>query len=333
MRLLITEARSLIEGLMRAIDHTPGEAAVIADHLLDCELRGLGYAGIARALVIGDYIRSRELKRGPMTLLKETPVSAHWDAQNTVGYLVAAQATEVAIAKAALTGVGVVGASKTYYTGMFSYYLEKVTRAGYVGLVMGSGTQVVAPHGGTEPQFCTNPIAFGFPSDDVPVIWDIGTSTSTHAEILLAQRLDRPLPEGVGYDAEGRPTTDPFKVLPGGAITAWGGHRGSGLALAIQMMAMMVGQANRLATATEPYDCGFFLTAWDPGLFGDPAAFRQAISGYVAEVEATRPLDPDRPVRVPFARSAAVRAERLAAGWIEVPDAVVETARGIVDTA
>jgi Malate/L-lactate dehydrogenases len=332
MKLQIAEARALMEGLMLALDHTPSEAAVIADHLLDCELRGLGYAGLARALVITDYVRKLGLERGPMTLLRETPVSAQWDAQNTVGYLVAAEATRVAIDKARRQGVGVVGASRTYYTGMFSYYLERVTAAGFVGLVMGSGTQVVAPHGGTEPQFCTNPIAFGFPSEGVPVIWDIGTSTSTHAEVLLAQRLNRPLPEGVGFDAGGRPTTDPFAVLPGGAITAWGGHRGSGLAMSIQMMSMMAGQVNAVA-GDGPMDCGFFLTVWDPAMFGDPAVFRQAISAYATQIEATRPLDPARPVRVPFARSAAVRAERLAAGWIEVPDPVVETARGIVEAA
>ena len=333
MKLEIAEARALLEALMRDLDHTPDEAGVIADHLLDCELRGLGYAGIARALAIGDYIRSRGLQRGPVTLLRETPVSAHWDAQNTVGYLVAAQATDVAIAKAKALGVGVVGASRTYYTGMFSYYLERVTAAGLVGLVMGSGVSVVAPHGGTEPRFCTNPIAFGFPAADVPVIWDIGTSNSTHAEVLLAQRLGRALPEGVGYDADGRPTTDPFKVLPGGSITAWGGHRGSGLALSIQLMSMMVGQINATSSATDPYDCGFFLTVWDPALFGDATDFRHRVSTYAAEIEATRPLDLAHPVRVPFARSAAARAERLAAGWIEVSDAVVATARGIVGVA
>lgn len=332
MKLQITEARALMEGLMRALDHSVDEAAIIADHLLDCELRGLGYAGLARALVITDYVCKLGLKRGPVTLLRETPVSAQWDAQNTVGYLVAAEATRVAITKARQTGVGVVGASRTYYTGMFSYYLERVTEAGFVGLAMGSGTQVVAPHGGTEAQFCTNPIAFGFPTDGVPVIWDIGTSTSTHAEVLLAQRLKRPLPEGVGYDAEGRPSTDPFAVLPKGAITAWGGHRGSGLAMSIQMMSMMVGQVNALAS-DQPMDCGFFLTVWDPAMFGDPAAFRQAICAYARAIEATRPLDPAQPVRVPFARSAAVREERRAAGWIEVPDLVVETARGIVEAA
>lgn len=330
MKLDIAEARTLLEQTMQAVGHDESEAAVIADHLLDCELRGLGYAGLARALAIADYIRNRKLTRRPIALLKETAVSAHYDGGDNVGYLVAGKATEVAIAKAREVGMAAVAASKTYYTGMFSYYMERITAAGLVGMAAGSGVSVVAPFGGTEPRFCTNPIAFGFPTGGVPLIWDIGTSSTTHAEVLLAQRLSTSLPAGIAYDSEGNPTTDPFKVLPGGAITAWGGHRGSGLALSIQVLSMMAGQINAFASSPAPYDCGFFLAVFDPALFGDPDDFRHRVTEYVDLMNETRPADPEKPVRVPFARSHAQRAERLAAGWIEVSDKLVETARSIV---
>lgn len=54
---------------------------------------------------------------------------------------------------------------------MFSYYMELVTKSGLVGMAAGSGPSIVAPFGGTQARFCTNPIAFGFPSDGIPVIW------------------------------------------------------------------------------------------------------------------------------------------------------------------
>jgi LDH2 family malate/lactate/ureidoglycolate dehydrogenase len=67
----------------------------------------------------------------------------------------------------------------------------------------------VAPFGGTEPRFGTNPIAFGFPSDDGPVIWDIGTANIDHAKVSVCMRPGQPLREGLAFDEHGQPTTDP----------------------------------------------------------------------------------------------------------------------------
>ena len=329
MQLTLDKARELLTGSMRAIDYDAAEAAIIADHLLDCELRGLGYAGLARALTIVEYVRKLDLKRTPMQVLHETPVSARIGGGNNVGYVVADKATAKAIAKAKAQGMAVVGAAQTFYTGMFSYYLERLASAGLCGMIAGSGPAVVAPFGGTEARFCTNPVAFGFPTDGVPLIWDIGTSSLTHAEVVLTRRKGEALPEGLAFDAEGNPTSDPDAVLSGGALAVWGGHRGSGLALSIQVLSMLAGQVNAFGPSDDPMDCGFFLFAFDPGLFGSADEFRTSVSDYVDILVATRPVDPSRPVRAPFARSAALRQERLSAGVIEVPDLVVENLRAI----
>ena len=332
MRIGIEEARNLLEGGMKSVGYSEDQSATIADHLLDCELRGLGYAGLARAVTIVEYIHSTNLERGVITTLKESPVSTQLDGANNVGYLVASQATDIALQKAKDMGMAVVGVSKTYYTGMFSYYLERVTEAGFVGMIAGSGPSLVAPFGGSEARFCTNPIAFGFPSQDAPVIWDIGTSSVTHAEVVLAKRLGYPLPDDIAFDAEGNSTTDAAAMLSGGAITAWGGHRGSGLALSIQLLSMMAGQVNAFQPNAGPMDCGFFLAIFDPELFGSTDSFKQAVSDYSAQIAATRPIDPAHRVRVPFSRSHAVRQQQLNEGAIEVPDLVVETLREICAT-
>lgn len=331
LKLTLEQARSLLTGSMRAIGHDAREAGIIADHLLDCELRGLGYAGLARALTIVEYVRRLNLVPRPMQVVHETPVSAKIDGGDNVGYLVASMATDMAIAKAKANGLAIAGAARTYYTGMFSYYLEKIAEAGLCGMIAGSGPAFVAPFGGTEARFCTNPIAFGFPTDGVPLIWDIGTSSLTHAEVVLAQRKGEGLPPGLVFDGAGNPTTDPSAVLSGGALTVWGGHRGSGLALTIQVLAMLAGQVNAFEPSSDPMDCGFFLLAFDPGLFGSATDFRASVSDYIRILTRTRPADPARPVRAPFARSAALRARRLEEGVIEVPDLVVTSLRAICD--
>ena len=245
MLMKIGRARELAVQALRAVGYSIEDGQVIADHLIDCGLRGLAFGGLARALSVIERVRATDTPRGSFRVLRETAVSATLDGGDEVGYLVASRVTELAIAKAQKSGIVVVGANQTWYTGMFSYYLERVTEAGFVGMAAGSGGHIVAPYGSSEARFGTNPIAFGFPSNEHPVIWDIGTAELMVGEAVLAHRPEQPLPEGVAFDREGRPTRTPLDVI-GGAITVWGGHKGSGLALVVQLLGCWRGRARRL---------------------------------------------------------------------------------------
>ena len=68
----------------------------------------------------------------------------------------------------------------------------------------------------------SNPVAFGFPSDGTPVIWDIGTSAIMSGEVMLAQRLGVPLPEGSAFNKDGQPTRDPGEALAGASPSGVG---------------------------------------------------------------------------------------------------------------
>ena len=318
MKLSIQDARALAESCMEAVGHTREEAEIIADHLIDCELRGLQFGGLPRALSIVERIRDTTTPRRPISIERETPSSASIDGGDQVGYLVGRRAMDLAINKAKGTGLAVIGARETWYTGMFSYYLEKITGAGFAGMAAGSAPPRVAPHGGTESRFGTNPIAFGFPSTGTPIIWDIGTSAVMSGEAMLANRLGTLLPEGSAFDPDGDPTRDPDAALKG-AFGVWGGHKGSGLALVIQLLGMMCG-----AAAAPPIvrDCGFFLLVIDPNLLTDAEDYKQRVDECADSLRATRPLEPGKPVRVPFERSIKERSKRLAAGTIEVANPV-----------
>ena len=326
MRLSVSEARSLVEATLATAGHSSEECAIIADHLIDSELRGFAYGGLARTLSVIERIRATTTPRRPITVLQQTPFSASLDGGDNVGYLVGQRATRIAIDKAVQTGIAVIGASKTWYTGMYSYYLEQITAAGLVGMIAGSGTQQVAPYGGTEGRYGTNPLAFGFPSSTTPVIWDIGTANVMIGEVALKRRLGQLLPEGLAYDTEGQPTRDPAAAF-GGAFAVWGGHKGSGLAMMVQMLGMMTGQA----TAPAPQrDSGLFILAVKPALVGSGDDFAARVAEYAQSIRDVRPLHPGEPVRVPFDRSFAERNRRRAADAIDVPDQVVDTLRGII---
>ena len=185
----------------------------------------------------------------------------------------------------------------------------------------------VAPEGGTEPRFGTNPIAFGFPSEGQPVIWDIGTSQMMIADTALAKVLGRPLEPNKAFDASGHPTTDPEKALEG-AFRVWGGHKGSGLALSVQLLGMLCGAQ---AMPDRFGGIGFFLMVLDPAILVSAETFRKEVEAYVDAIRSTRAEDPSRPVRMPFDRSRALRAKTLQDGAIEVPVEVLDALRGFVE--
>src|ERR1700689_202312 len=189
MRLTIPEAHQLAARVMATLGHDAADSELIADHLIDCELRGQGYGGLARALSIAERMERQGDHRRPISVLHETPVSARLDGGDHIGYVVAHRATTLAIEKAEAAGIAMVGASDTWYTGMLSYYAEMAAARGLVSIIASNASPWVAPHGATEGRMGTNPICFGFPSADEAIIFDIGTSAIIHAEVTLASRL------------------------------------------------------------------------------------------------------------------------------------------------
>jgi delta1-piperideine-2-carboxylate reductase len=318
MRLSIDEARRLLDTIMQRHGHSASEAAVIADHLLDCELRGLRQGGLARAISICEQLARIAGARQPMRVEHETPLSARIDGGNQVGYLVGKRATELAMEKAGSTGLAMVGAHNTWYTGMLSYYAEMVVRAGLVCMIASNASAWVAPHGATQGRFGTNPICFGFPGSDAPVIWDIGTSIIIHADAMLARRLGKDIPPGVAYDSQGRLTTDPSAAL-GGALLAWGGAKGSGLGLAVQLLGIMAGSTT---IPQELAGFGFLIVLMNPELLAPGEDYRAKVSEYADWVRTAQPVDPAVPVRVPFERSMQDRARRIEERFVEVPDVI-----------
>jgi delta1-piperideine-2-carboxylate reductase len=318
MRVALDEARALLESVMRRLGHDAAEAAVIADHLLDSEIRGFRQGGLARALSIAERLARPGRARSPMRVTHETAVAARLDGGDNIGYLVGRRAMELALTKVGAHGIAMVAAHNTWYTGMLSYYAEMAVAQGKVTMIASNATAWVAPHGATEGRFGTNPICFGFPGEDAPVIWDIGTSIIIHADAMLARRLGKKLPEGVAYDAAGAPTTDPTAALSG-ALVAWGGAKGSGLGLVVQLLGIMAG------STVIPQDLqgfGMLVVLMDPAVLAPGEDFAAKVSEYAQWVRTGRASDPKAPVRMPFERSQRDRARVLKEGYIEVPEVI-----------
>ena len=321
MKVNLTDARALAIAALKAIDFDDEAAAVTADHLVDAALRGVTFGSLPRILAIAEKMRDEGDNRKPIKVIRETPVSALLDGGDQVGYYVAHRATTMAIDKAKKSGIAIVGANNTFYTGLFSYYMEMATRAGLVAMAAGNGPAVVAPEGAIDGRLGTNPIAFGFPSKGDPVIWDIGTCAIMHGELLLHQRLGEQLPEGVAIDKNGTPTRDPAAALAG-AIRTWGGHRGSGLSMVVQLLGAMT-DAPVISPAMR--EMAYLIIVVDPKILMPHGEYPARVTELSEKIRSARPTDPKRPVRMPFDRSAADRKRRKAENAIEIPDRVYES--------
>jgi delta1-piperideine-2-carboxylate reductase len=319
-KLTVREARALAIGALKSLAFDDDDAAVTADHLVDGALRGVTYGSLPRILSIAERIAETGDHRRAMRVVRESPVSALLDGGDHVGYVVAHRATRMAIDKAKQSGIAIVGANNTYYTGLFSFYMEMATREGLVAFAIGNGPAIVAPEGAIDARLGTNPVAFGFPSQGDPTIWDIGTCAIMHGEVQLHRRLGQPLPEGAAIDKDGAPTRDPAAALAG-AIKTWGGHRGSGLAIVVQLLAAM---CDAPVISPGMREMVYLVVVIDPKLFMPEGNYPERVAELGEAIRSARPIAADRPVRMPFDRSAEDRRRRIAEDAIEVPERVYD---------
>ncbi len=207
--LSIFEASRICATALEKAGYSASDAKMITEHLVDAELRGSPFAGLARALSIIERLRDSEIKSSKdIEVLSEGAAFVRIDGHDAVGYLVAERATQLAIEKAKASGVAVVGANNFWYSGNLAYYAEMAAKEDLVCILASNTSPLVAPEGASEARFGTNPVCIGFPTSlkDRPVIWDIGTSNIMHAQIVRAQRLGIELPEGAVLSKEGYPS-------------------------------------------------------------------------------------------------------------------------------
>ncbi len=320
MQISFSDARSLAIDVLTNHGVSSEHAAIVADHLVDAAAAGHAFAGLPRVLALVDNLRNKPAGK-PITVEELGANAAMIDGNGNNGYVTSLIGIDRAIALAKANGVGIVGIRDTWFSGRLAYYVERAAREGLVAFHTANTMARVAPHGGIDRIFGTNPLAFAFPCDPHPLVIDFGTGSTTWGDVLLRQKLGKPLAEETAVDARGAPTTDPTAALAG-AFLPWGGHRGYGLSLVVQVLGILCGGR---VVADDVSACGFFFLVFDPALLMPLAEFKEKVGALVETLETSRPSPGGVRVRVPGRSSIARRAEADRTGMIEVDDAVYET--------
>jgi LDH2 family malate/lactate/ureidoglycolate dehydrogenase len=316
VHLSVDEARSIGERAMRGIGYDPEEARILTDHVLDAALCGYEYSGLAKLLNVPEHRRFK-LPRQSMRLLRETEVSALYDGGNNNGMIAIYQAAKATIAKAEAHGIALVGVTNTWMSGRNAYFVEMIANAGYVAIHTASSGGAVAPLGGVKPILGTNPIAFAIPTDDGPLILDMGTSAFMATELQLRVRRNEALPEGVAIDRDGKPTTDPAEAQAG-ALLPFAGYKGFGLGLIVQALGVLGG-----AGMIEGAGDGYLFIAFRPDLLIPLEQCKREVGALIERVKAVPRAPGIKEIRIPGENSARNRA-RLSQEGLDIDQLVYD---------
>ncbi|MFC7249261.1 Ldh family oxidoreductase [Halomicroarcula sp. GCM10025324] len=291
----------------RAHGITAPDAVQTAEVLVSADARGKHSHGLLR---LPRFVRGIEHGNvdpdGTIAVASERGGAATISGGSRLGPAVASTATAEAMDRAENHGVGAVGVRDSNHLGMLGYYTDQLQQAGYVGIAMTNTEPAMPPYGGAEPVLGTNPIAIGLPTDPVFNL-DMSTSAIARGTVFQEQETGGELPEGVALDADGQPTTDPAAALDG-TMLPFGGPKGSGLAVAVEVLAggLVGASMGEAVTGTyhteDPCTKGDLFLAIDPDALG-VSDFADRASSFLTTLTNGAPAAHADEIRLPGQRS------------------------------
>jgi LDH2 family malate/lactate/ureidoglycolate dehydrogenase len=315
---------------LRAAGVSEVQASVTADRLIEADLRGRTGHGIIRLPSYVKRIRAGAINLTPnITLCHETATSALIDGDNGLGQVVMTRATELAIDKANVSGLAMVGTVHSNHAGAAGVYTAMALRHDLASMYFAvANANGLAPWGGRERLLGTNPIAASFPAgEEIPFQLDIATTVASHGSIRVKEQAGEPMPEGWVIDADGNPITDP-RLVDDGFLVPIGGYKGSGLNIMIGVLAgVMTGAAfgrhvvNFRADASTPTNTGQSIFVFRPDLFMPMDEYKQEMDRQLREFRASESMTSE-PVRLPGERATELEIEQRRLG-IPVPDSLI----------
>lgn len=294
------------------------DADVVAGSLVDANLRGIDSHGVTRIPVYVERLQRGLVNPRPdIRVLSESGAALVVDGDNGMGAVVTARAVAIALDRVrdARSVSIAIRNSNHYASGAF--YLKPVLECGAAGFLYSNAPSTMAAWGGTRRYLGTNPYTFAVPAGrHGSVVLDMATSVVARGKVILAAQRGEPIPEGWAVDANGTPTTDAQAALEG-SVLPFGGPKGYGIAMMVEVMAGVLSGANigpgvgdLYENMTDPQGVGAFLQVIDISAFLPYDQFLQRIDGFLDDIKATGSPEQGREVLVPGeieARTAEVR--------------------------
>jgi (2R)-3-sulfolactate dehydrogenase (NADP+) len=321
--LSLDEVEDLSLRMLRSSGASVLQATPTARSIRDAEAEGIREVGLSYLPTYCDHVACGKVV-GDAVPVVDRPRAATVvvDARHGFSHPAFEAGAPVLVDATRECGVAVMAIAHSYSAGVLGWFVEQLATQGLVAMMFANSSSLMAPAGGRRPFFGTNPIAWAAPrADGEPVVADLSSSAVAWVKVNAAAQEGRDIPLGWAIDADGNPTTDARAGL-GGSMLPAAGHKGSALALLVDIMSGGVAGSNFSFEASGfggnaggPPDVGQVLLAIDPiATMGH--GFQDRI-----EVE-LRALTTQPGVRLPGDRRLASRAHTAVHG-VAVPAALM----------
>jgi len=268
-------------------------AAIVAESLVQADLRGVDSHGVVRTAIYLQRIEAGMID--PFAAVKkvnESEATILVDGQNNFGSVIGTKALDLALEKAKKHGAAFVGVKGSNHFGTGAYYVKKAIEQDMILLVMSNASQTMPPTGGVRPFIGTNPLAVGVPSGkELPFILDMATSVVARGKIIVSAQKGEPIPLGWAIDKDGNPTTDAEAALEGSVLPV-GGPKGYAISMFIDILSGVLTGAgfgkyvnNMYENWEESQNVGHVFIAVDINRFIPVEQFKARMDQYIQEIK------------------------------------------------
>lgn len=270
-------------------------AHTVADNLIEAELRGVRSHGIAK---VKDYVKFLEegiFNPNPnIRIVKEDISILSIDGDFGMGSVTGKYAMEKCIEKAKTTGIACATVFNGTHFGMAAYYSMLALDNNMIGIALCNSGNIMTVYGGISRALGTNPISVAVPANkELPVVFDAATSEAAFNKILFSHIAGKDIPLGWAVDKDGNPTTKAKDALEG-AVVPFGGYKGSGLAIIVNILsgvlngAFLQGKKDSAIKGEHSNGVGFFFSAIDIEKFLDINLFKNSIDLFVKDLKSSK---------------------------------------------
>jgi len=248
-------------------------ASILSDLIMKAERDGSLSHGLFRLPAYVSGLKSGKINgKGKPEVKIISPSVIRVIGNNCLAPVVLNKGVPELIKAAKENGIAVLAITNSHHMAAMWPETEMIAEQGLVAFACTSYKPMVAPAGAKKALFGTNPISFAWPRPGkTPVVYDMATASMAMGEVQVAKREGHKVPLGTGLNKEGKETTDPGEIADGGVLLPFGGYKGSGIAMMVELLAgALVGDNFSYETAAKdnkdggPPSGGEFILAISP---------------------------------------------------------------------
>jgi len=323
--------------VLKGLNATDEEAALVAEILVQADMRGTDTHGVHLLTLLPDRVEAGMIQiPTSLKVIKEGETTTLIDGGNGLGQLATHRAMMINIQKAKKFGLGCSLVRNTNNIGSLISYTLMAAQEGMIGIVMANAAASMSAWGGTEAFFGTNPISIAVPGGaEDPVVLDMSSSVVARGKIRLAERTKEPIPLGWAIDEAGAPTTDPTAAMKG-TLVPIGGPKGYGLALIVDILAGMLSGSKygqdikTFHQLVGPTGVGVFSLAIDIERFMPLKQFNELIQAYLASIKGSKKAKGVSRIYIPGERKFEKEKQSLKEG-VEVSDVLAKNLNTLLE--